>query len=69
MERIISMVIRQVINRVVRIGVTKGIDVVADNMPKRGNQTEEEQANAKKQAKDIQGRARQTIKMGRRMKF
>jgi len=69
MERIISQIIRQVINRVIRIGVTKGIGVVADNIPKRGKQSAEEDANEKEQAQEIKKRARQTMKMGRKMKF
>ena len=69
MERVINMIIRQIINRVVRAGVTKGIDVVADRLPKRGNQTPEEQDVSNQQTAEMKKRARETIKMTRRMKF
>lgn len=61
LDRIISMIMRQLINRGIRAGINKG----ADMMTPRGTtgDTPEGRAQSKQAAK----RAQQTVRMGRRI--
>jgi len=60
MDRMLMMIVRQVMNRLIRTGVNKGVDAMA----KRGGKTDPQaKLNGRKMARS----ARQLIRLGRRI--
>jgi hypothetical protein len=66
MDRIITMVINQVIRRFVNIGISKGIDLVAGKGKPAAQMTTDEKAQAR-QGRETAKNARQMAKMARRL--
>ncbi len=68
MNRIISMILRQVVNRLLRVGIDKGVDVMARRRRGTGAvpMTPEEDAARQRSSKDMSRRARQALRLGRR---
>jgi hypothetical protein len=66
MDRIITMVINQVIRRFVNIGISKGIDLVAGKGKPAAQMTPEEKTQAR-QGHETAKNARQMAKMARRL--
>ncbi|MGB3278484.1 MAG: hypothetical protein WBA92_04750 [Pseudorhodobacter sp.] len=66
MDRIITMVINQVIRRFVNIGISKGIDLVAGKGKPAAQMTADEMAQSR-QGRETAKNARQMVKMARRL--
>lgn len=64
-DQIINMAVKSVINRLVRLGVDRGIDAVAGKGKSRDAMTDEERAAAADAAAGAQ-RARQAARLARR---
>ena len=65
-NQIVNMVLRMVVNRLLRRGIDAGIDRVAGKGRPAGQMTPEERRRAQA-AKQGAGRARQALRLGRRI--
>ncbi|APX88489.1 hypothetical protein BV394_01065 [Brevirhabdus pacifica] len=63
MDRVLNMIIRRVINRLTRMGVDKGVDVMA---ARRRSDPNADPRVTQQQNKETSQRARQAMKMMRR---
>jgi len=66
LDRIINMVVKSVVNRLVRLGVDRGIDAVAGKGKARDEMTGEERA-AAQGARATARRARQAARLTRKL--
>ncbi|MGR3572093.1 hypothetical protein [Brevirhabdus sp.] len=67
MNRLINMVIRQIVNRLVRSGLDKGIDAMAKRKAGGETRTPGEAKAQAAQTKESVKRARQAMRVGRKI--
>jgi F0F1-type ATP synthase membrane subunit b/b' len=63
----ISMIINQVMRRVINVGMTKGIDYFTQDKTKKIDENSPEAKQNRKNANQVSKNAKQTLKMARRI--